>query len=167
LNSEFRGHVPCDCDVYLPPVQQELTKDKSLREREAIAELLSGALTTHGVYIARKPSAVIPSDAEQVPYFSFCMASVNVSQMAEQIEQNPGNAIALSLYQNSNRPGITFNYLPGPIARYLLREMDGQNTIRDITNRVVANDSVKKMGFDARGVKEELRNLVEFFQPFG
>lgn len=167
ISSEFRGHVPYDSSVYLPPAEQEMVKDKPLREREAIAELMSGVMVKHYLYVTREPAVAALTDAEQVPYFSFCMKALDIRQMADQIEKNPGKVMTLNLYQKSNRPGMSFNYLPGVFAHHLLRAIDGQNSIQEIVTRVLTQEDVKKRGFTEQQVNNELQQLIKFFQTFG
>lgn len=167
LTAPHRGHSVYDAQLYLNPNIQHTVAEKSLREREAVAELVSGALITHCMYLTKGVQTAKPDDKDNVPFFSFCMKPMNLVAMADQFEQNPGMAFDIELNRDIDRPKMKLHYQPGPMTHEIIRQIDGEQTIGQIIDAVQKNKKNRKAGFDATDVKSEFIELYDFFHRVG
>ncbi len=116
-------------------------KDKALladisglprRERQASAELLSGALRKHCFYVARREDVIADlHDLDNIPFF--CYSGLSGAQIAEWIDKIPGNEITINYEKVGS---IVFS--PNRYGQIIFKHLDGNRSLGVIFDRVRA-----------------------------
>ncbi len=117
-------------------------------EQQAIAELLSGAITKHAFYCAaEEKSAPCIADEDMVPFL--WGTHVSHREAHEQLAQAPGAPIEfISLY-------LTIEYQPAEYTALVFKHLDGNNSIAEIVTRVAEESN----STDTAAIRKEIRHL--------
>jgi ubiquinone/menaquinone biosynthesis C-methylase UbiE len=99
-----------------------------LRVQQQIAEILVGALKTHGFYVAKRPGTVARlDDLDNVPFFFPNRTAYTGAELAQTILTGSGEPIKLR-----HPTGIEFDLPADPTLGAIFKYLDGKRSLREI-----------------------------------
>jgi 2-polyprenyl-3-methyl-5-hydroxy-6-metoxy-1,4-benzoquinol methylase len=125
-----RGRAPYLPHMVLgpkPPALLSRLRQLPLRQQYAMAELMGGSITTHGLYLTRDAECVAPyGDADYIPFFFH--EPLDGATLAQVFASNKGQPFLLQ-HQHS---GIALMVNPGRYGPQILRLIDGNRSFAQI-----------------------------------
>jgi hypothetical protein len=146
---------------YLPenlvgdPHLLSIIKKQSVRNQQAIAELITGIIRNHSFYISNRESCTAqPEDLQNVPYFfDNCLSGPALARAMEAIPA--GNLMDINLSNNTK-----VRLAPQRFTRAIVSLIDGNTPLEDIFTRIAQqqNNSVNNEALleDFRPVYQKL-----------
>lgn len=125
-----RGRAPYLPHMVLghkPPALLARLRQLPLRQQYAMAELMGGSITTHGLYLTRDANCTAPyGDARYVPFFFH--EPLDGATLAQVFATNKGQPFMLQ-HQHS---GVAVTVNPGRYGPQILRLIDGRRSFGQI-----------------------------------
>ena len=117
-----------------PPAMAATLRQRPLRQQYEMAELMSGSIITHSLYLTPGASSVAPyGDAAYIPFFYHEPLTGEVA--AKVFASNRGQPFLLQ-HQHS---GVALTVNPGKYGPQILRLIDGQRSFGQIFNQFRAD----------------------------
>ena len=148
-------------DLVVAPRQAaflDQVRARPLRQQQAIAELLGGALDIHSLYLTPGRSRVAPyGDGDYIPFF--CHEPVSGPEISAIIHRNTQQPFVLS----HSHTGITTTVDHGRYGKFVLKYLDGKRTFAEIFSLVRREDKFRRAPPSDETLFDDFKGLYIFF----
>jgi ubiquinone/menaquinone biosynthesis C-methylase UbiE len=156
-----RGNAPYQPALVAAPHKPEFLKRVSglpLREQQAIAELLSGSLDIHCLYLTPgEDDRVAPyGDPDMVPFF--CHEPITGPELSAFIHRHTQRPLMI----NHSHTGIHTEVNPGTYGKFILKYLDGKRSFAELFGLVRQEKKFKKAPPDDETLFDDFHPLYNF-----
>jgi len=132
------------------------------RERQAIAELLHGKISTHSFYVTKQPRQ-IPSedDLDNIPYLDIFTDSEEYQALYNLVRHSE-NSVEL----RRGSPEYVVNFRKTANCEGIFRFLDGKTTLGNIFKKIMSSQKYRKLHPTTPKLKEEILQVFSAFNTY-